>query len=632
MKKKLVLFQIICSFIVFISGQEIILPKGAEWKYLDDGSDQKKEWKENNFDDSKWTSGKAQFGFGDGDEETILNKGFITYYFRKQITIENPVEIKSLIFRVVHDDAMVLYINGKEQVRSSLLPQTGEITYQTGTSTFIPTPNENDFWEYKIENLALQKGNNIIAIEIHNQNTTSSDVSFDCEVSKFSEEVVLETDGPYVLYQDGKIVVKSVEKKGIKNLTFENKNQVEIICHFSEGKDSFKVKLKTEFQEEKNYYEMPDKFLAVSDIEGNLDGFILLLKQSGIIDNNYNWKFGAGHLILVGDMFDRGKNVTELLWLIYKLENEASLQGGKVHFIIGNHDFMNLTGDLRYLNEKYKKTSKLLGEDYNRFYNKESEPGQWIRTKNFVTQIGDLLFVHAGISPQVADLNLSLEKINNIGRKRIDFQCENDTCKIVTGGSSSGVFWYRGMAKQEITQQQVDKIAELFGVKKIIIGHTIFEDITQLYNGKVIAIDLEHAKNFQKGFMKGLYYENRKLYNLKVTNSEVSKELIEYLVSVENKNEQKSNYYLGNAFPNPFNPETSIEYFLPESGKVKLVVYDVNGREVETLVDEYQAGGRYIKKFPTVKDKFSVDICSGIYFYKMITNNFTQSKKMLFIQ
>ena len=92
-----------------------------------------------------------------------------------------------------------------------------------------------------------------------------------------------------------------------------------------------------------------DQVIAESDdlvnIEGNYYSFVNLLIGNKITDNNLNWIYGTGQLVLNGDMVDRGEYVTQVLWLIYKLEQEASAAGGHVHFILGNHEAMNLEGN-----------------------------------------------------------------------------------------------------------------------------------------------------------------------------------------------------------------------------------------------------------------------------------------------
>ena len=98
-------------------------------------------------------------------------------------------------------------------------------------------------------------------------------------------------------------------------------------------------------------------------------------------------------------------------------------------------------------------------------------------------------------------------------------------------------------------------------------------------------------------------------------------------VRVENiSTEVPSAYSLGQNFPNPFNPTTNIKFSIVNSGDVKLVVYDIQGREVQTLVNESLKPGTYEAAF----DGSALN--SGVYFYKLITGNFTETKKMLLIK
>jgi hypothetical protein len=87
-----------------------------------------------------------------------------------------------------------------------------------------------------------------------------------------------------------------------------------------------------------------------------------------------------------------------------------------------------------------------------------------------------------------------------------------------------------------------------------------------------------------------------------------------------------SSYTLQQNFQNPFNPSTNIRYELPKSGFVKLVVFDALGREVETLVNEKQTPGTYEVTFDA--SKYS----SGVYYYKLITDGFSETKKMILIK
>ena len=71
----------------------------------------------------------------------------------------------------------------------------------------------------------------------------------------------------------------------------------------------------------------------MSDPHGRLDCVVSLLQGNGIIDENLNWNYDSNHLMILGDIFDRGDDVTQILWLIYKLEQEAAQAGGCVSFL-----------------------------------------------------------------------------------------------------------------------------------------------------------------------------------------------------------------------------------------------------------------------------------------------------------
>lgn len=84
----------------------------------------------------------------------------------------------------------------------------------------------------------------------------------------------------------------------------------------------------------------------MSDPHGRLDCVISLLQGNGVIDKNYNWSFGSNHLMVIGDIFDRGKDVPQIFWLFYKLEDEAAKAGGTVSFLLGNHEPLVLANDI----------------------------------------------------------------------------------------------------------------------------------------------------------------------------------------------------------------------------------------------------------------------------------------------
>ncbi len=169
------------------NGTELtLIEQGSTWKYLDDGSDQGTAWQSPSFDDSTWSSSAAQFGYGDGDETTVVDYGtdannkHITTYFRRSFQVDNVGLHTTLYLELLRDDGAVVYLNGAEVLRDNM--PTGNINYLTVTPTFTPTANENDFFNFILSSSDLVQGTNVIAIEIHQSSVTSSDLSFDLEL------------------------------------------------------------------------------------------------------------------------------------------------------------------------------------------------------------------------------------------------------------------------------------------------------------------------------------------------------------------------------------------------------------------------------------------------------------------
>ena len=226
-------------------------------------------------------------------------------------------------------------------------------------------------------------------------------------------------DGPYI-FDSIQYDVNRINTV-IKNTV--NKNDAILVRVNNQDKDSFQIALKDSFQNEYDEYEMPSKLVAISDIEGNFNAFYSFLVSNGVIDHKYNWIFGDGHLVLNGDFFDRGSNVTQVLWLIYSLEEKASKNGGKVHLINGNHEVMNLNGRISYVDHKYIELAKQISgkkyweEAYKVLFSNSSELGNWLRTKKVVKKIGSYIFVHGGLNKQHVENELSISEINNIAER-----------------------------------------------------------------------------------------------------------------------------------------------------------------------------------------------------------------------
>ncbi len=165
-----------------ITVQQVIVEKGSVWSYLDDGTDQGTIWRTTNYDDNGWAQGAAELGYSNAPV-TIINFGddpenkYITTYFRNRFYVENPMSFTNLTLGLKRDDGAIVYINGLEAVRSNI-PQ-GPVNYKTLASAAVGGGDESKFFTYNISPQFLIRGTNLIAVEVHQNDRTSSDLSFD---------------------------------------------------------------------------------------------------------------------------------------------------------------------------------------------------------------------------------------------------------------------------------------------------------------------------------------------------------------------------------------------------------------------------------------------------------------------
>lgn len=179
-----------------------LVPAGSAWKYLDDGSDQKVAWRQTAFNDAAWREGKAQLGYGDGDETTAIGFGpdgnakYTTTYFRKKFTVTGARSILSATVHLMRDDGAGVYLNG-QPVLIDNLPETFD--YLTLAPTVIGGAEESTFYTREIDPALLKEGENLLAVELHQANAGSSDVSFDLKLTalaNFANQVPAASAGP----------------------------------------------------------------------------------------------------------------------------------------------------------------------------------------------------------------------------------------------------------------------------------------------------------------------------------------------------------------------------------------------------------------------------------------------------
>lgn len=319
-------------------------------------------------------------------------------------------------------------------------------------------------------------------------------------------------DGPYVFRHNGKRHANYVSGDGNTPATLSQVNISDEVSVTADNvpNSTFSVRLKDSYSRSELEIPSPERYLALSDMEGNFDAMVNLLSANGVINDALEWSFGDSHLILIGDMVDRGNNVVPLLWLIYKLEIEAQSAGGNVHYILGNHERYLLDGRVKSAAKKYFGTFRTTGISPHDLWSEDSELGEWLRSKPVMLKLGDTLFVHGGVSPRALTYDLSLEDIDEeaernfvIGdtiRRNIDESIIHD---------SDGLLFYRGLAKSKskdgaddrASAEHVNTILSTFKVNRIAIGHTLAENIGHDYDAKVIRVDVPHSEGTSQALL-----------------------------------------------------------------------------------------------------------------------------------
>jgi hypothetical protein len=182
------------------AGETILIPAGAVWSYLDDGSDPGTGWREPGFDESGWPQGPSQLGFGDADEATELEVGpeespLVTAYFRHSFALADPGEYASLSLSLLRDDGAVVYLNGSEVARSNM--PLGDVDAFTRASVDVSGEGEATFLQFELPQDVLVAGENVVAVEVHQSSRKVKDCSFDLALTAASPAAQLERP-PYL--------------------------------------------------------------------------------------------------------------------------------------------------------------------------------------------------------------------------------------------------------------------------------------------------------------------------------------------------------------------------------------------------------------------------------------------------
>jgi len=280
------------------SAQFDLISQGSVWLYLDDGSDQGLDWIDDDYDDSDWESGAGKFGYGDDNESTLISFGdddndkYATTYFRHSFEVEDSQRFEELLIGLLRDDGAAVYINGAEVARSNLENGAG---FQDFAPDFAGGDDENNYFEFPVDASVLVPGENLIAVEVHQNSSTSSDLGFDLRlggnISRASailgNDIDVDTDSLQVSLlsppNNGKLQLQSDGSfTYIPNVNFEGSDSFEYKVTDGEFEDSGKVFITVD----PGPNDLP--IVTGEEYQANEDTPLIIDVGSGVLENDYD--------------------------------------------------------------------------------------------------------------------------------------------------------------------------------------------------------------------------------------------------------------------------------------------------------------------------------------------------------
>ncbi|MAD73570.1 MAG: hypothetical protein CML20_01985 [Rheinheimera sp.] len=249
--------------------------------------------------------------------------------------------------------------------------------------------------------------------------------------------------------------------------------------------------------------ETPAAVAVISDLEGNIEFFEHWARNSGVTDGNGDWQFGNGQLIVLGDAVDRGRQVYDLLWRLYQLAQQAQQQGGQLLLLHGNHEQYVMRGLVdRVETEHFWAIEQLM--PYEQSFAADTVLGGWLRQQPIIARMGNYLFTHGGVSPQVLASGLTVAQLNK--RYHDTLQQTNDQVSEADYSlfyGSNGLSQYRALLSDnhdrvsggDWPQAHLQQILAHFNVKALVIGHTPVAKPTALYDGRLLAVEAEQTSS-----------------------------------------------------------------------------------------------------------------------------------------
>lgn len=277
-----------------------------------------------------------------------------------------------------------------------------------------------------------------------------------------------------------------------------------------------------------------DRIVVVGDIHGDYDNFVEILREVRLTDPMDSWIGGTDQLVQLGDAPDRGPDTLKIIRFLKALSEQAAEAGGQVHALIGNHESMNMQGDLRYVHPgeyqafvdseskarrdrffamtveqiKWSKPQRKWPEfdaayradwdtqyplgylEHRAAWAPTGELGQWVLGNSAVVMLNTTLFLHGGLNIKAPFKPVS--EINT--RVRTELAAPDNLSDRALVNRADGPLWYRGlatMAETKKNQTAVERMLAFYGAERMVVGHTpILGTLLPRFNGRVVLADV----------------------------------------------------------------------------------------------------------------------------------------------
>lgn len=287
-----------------------------------------------------------------------------------------------------------------------------------------------------------------------------------------------------------------------------------------------------------------ERVIAIADLHGDYERYIDVMRSAGLIDKRGKWIGGDTHLVQTGDIPDRGPDTRKIIDHLVKLSRQAKKKGGHIHMLIGNHEAMNVIGDLRYVTKgefeafagrnserlqamqwqrqldwmkantpdfesldidayyaEWQQQVPLGWVEHRVAWSPDGDYGKLVRANKVAVRVNDTIFLHGGISKDYCQFSLQ-----SLTEQAIDAMDNFDPQVTTIIDDPKGPLWYRGYAQEPVSdvyRQTLDNILQRYGAKRVVVGHSPTGGVIwPRFDQRVILNDTGIAKHY--GAHKGV--------------------------------------------------------------------------------------------------------------------------------